>query len=177
MQAGQVVSLIIVVAFIFGAFYARHYILRRMSGHGTVRARNKSIAILDSFAISRDKSFVVLEIAGRVYIVAMTNQSATLLDALDAAAFSKAAAESRDRNAQEKKPVKVPAGNSLYARMTRSLARFMAARMGRTLEFEDDDADAAPDFSETMKTASAKDNTAGAEVTEENPLSNPEEEA
>ena len=162
MQAGQVVSLVIVVAFIFGAFYLRHYILRRMSGHGSVGARNKNIAIVDRFAISRDKSFVLVEIAGKVYVVAMTNQSATLLDTLDAAAFSEAAAASRERNTPAKNVViaKGPKGNSLYARMTRSLTRFLAARMGKTIVFEDESPPAGSEFAKTMNASRKKDSTA-----------------
>ena len=173
MQAGQVVSLIIVVAFIFGAFYVRHYILRKMSGHGSIRAKNKNIAVLDSFAISRDKSFVLVEVAGKVYVVAMTNQSATLLDTLDSAVLAQAAAESRDASTPEKRVAKWPKGNSLYARMTRSLARFIAARMGRTLVFEEDGIEEGSEFAKTMKATKKKksiaDNANGVENTNDNP--------
>ena len=154
MPPGQVVSLIIVVVFIFGAFYARHLILQRMSGHSNIRAGfgNRKIAVLDRFAISRDKSFCIVEVAGKIYLVAMTNQAVTLLDTFDAAEFEQASAESRAAS-----PVKVPAGNSLKDRMTRSLAGFMARRMGRTIEFEDSADKNESSFAETMRAASNTD--------------------
>jgi len=141
MPAGQIFSLILVVAFIFGAFYLRAYILKKASGQSWGRLGTKNIIILERFAIAKDKIFCLAEVAGKVYFVIFTDHNVTLVDSYDAAAFSEAAAASLDKdtssvNSGQINPVKIPAGNSLYARMTRSLARFIAAKTGREADFE-----------------------------------------
>ena len=141
MPAGQIFSLILVVAFIFGAFYLRAYILKRASGQNWGRLGTKNIIILERFAIAKDKIFCLTEVAGKVYFVIFTDHNVTLIDSYDAAAFSEAAAVSLDKNTDDAstKPgtlVKIPTGNSFYARMTRSLARFIAAKTGREADFE-----------------------------------------
>ena len=76
---------------IIAAYYATYYISVRSSGLS--RGRGGNINVLDRFAISRDKSFCLVEINGKVYVVGVTNQSMTLLDTLDAKDFAEAAAE------------------------------------------------------------------------------------
>ena len=76
---------------IIAAYYATYYISVRSSGRS--RGRGGNINVLDRFAISRDKSFCLVEINGKVYVVGVTNQSMTLLDTLDAGDFAEAAAE------------------------------------------------------------------------------------
>jgi flagellar biogenesis protein FliO len=140
MPAGQMISLIIVVAFIFFAFWLRSFILKRVSGQSRGRF-GRNVSVLENFAIARDKSFCLIEVAGKVYLVAFTSHTVTLLDTLDAAEFSESAAQFQDKNINSRgfsgpMSSKMPTGNSLYARMTRSLARFLAHRMGREDEFE-----------------------------------------
>ena len=89
-------SLIGIVIVIIAAYYATYYIGVKASGRSGRRPINRSISILDRFAISKDKSFCVIEIAGKVYIVGITNQTMTLLDTLDASQYAEAAAERRD---------------------------------------------------------------------------------
>ena len=84
-----------IIIVIIGAYYVTYYIGAKTSGQGRRRIRNRSIALLDRFSISKDKSFCLIEIAGKVYVVGITNQSMTLLDTLDAAEYA-VAAENRN---------------------------------------------------------------------------------
>ena len=138
MPPGQIFSLIVVVLFIFGLFYLRAYILKKASGRSWGRLGTKNIIILEQFAIARDKTFCLVEVAGKVYLVALTNHTATLLDTYDAADIEEAAAMRLDKNNTEtsNRWEGIPTGNSPYARMTRRLARFFAARMGKSDEFK-----------------------------------------
>jgi flagellar biogenesis protein FliO len=65
-----------------------YFISAKASGQSRGRLRNKNISIIDRFSISRDKSFCIVEIAGKVYVIGVTNQSMTLIDTLDAGAFA-----------------------------------------------------------------------------------------
>ena len=172
MPTGQLVSLIILVVFIFGAFYARHIILQKVSGHSNtrVRFRNRNITMLDRFAVSKDKSFCLVEGAGKVYLVAMTNHMITLLDTYEAAEFIESAVQPRDN-------AKIPVNNSFKGRMTRSLASFMAKRMGRTIEFDDSAETSGSSFAETMKSATEKDSEAECVSSELNPSDDSEDRA
>ena len=139
MPAGTIFSLIMVVVFIFGLFYLRAYILKKASGRNWGRLGTKNIIIHERFAIDRDKTFCLAEVSGKIYFIVFAGNSVTLLDSYDAAAFSEAAAVPLDRDTVNSNPgtlVKIPVGNSFYARTTRSLARFIAARAGREEEFE-----------------------------------------
>ena len=143
-------SLIGVVLVIIACYYVTYYISAKASGQSRGRLRNKNINIIDRFAITRDKSFCIVEIAGKVYIVGVTNQSMTLLDTLDAAAFTEAAAERRDTAIKY-----TPSNARLKDRLTHRLAAFMAAKMGRTLDDNVSSGDAR--FSDNMRTAREKD--------------------
>ena len=140
MPAGQIISLIVIVIFIFGLFYLRAYILKRASGQNWGRLGTKNIIILERFAIAKDKTFCLTEVGGKVYFVIFTNNTVTLVDSYDAAVFSQVAENQREKyNIQSTNTgtlMKIPTGNSLYARMTRSLARFIAAKTGREDDFE-----------------------------------------
>ena len=85
------ISLIGIVLVIIGAYYVTYFIGVRSQGQ--IRAGNRNISLLDRFAVAKDKGFYVVEIAGNVYIVGVTNQSMTLLDKVDSAAFAESAAE------------------------------------------------------------------------------------
>jgi flagellar biogenesis protein FliO len=151
MPPGQVIAYIIgTLIIIFGAYYVTYFIGVKASGQSRGRLRNRNINLVDRFAISRDKSFCIIEIAGKVYVVGITNQTMTLLDTLDAAAFAETASECPET------PVRtvVPVGK-YTSQMTRKLAAFIAKKMGRTLE-TDEGADGVS-FAESMKTAREKD--------------------
>lgn len=101
----QIVIFIVgTVIIVFGAYYVTYYIGAKASGQNRTRLRNRSISLLDRFAISKDKSFCVIEIAGKVYIVGVTNQSMTLLDTLDSAQYAESAAERADTGARRASP-------------------------------------------------------------------------
>jgi len=97
MQTEQVITFIIgTIVVLFGAYFVTYYVGMKASGQTRAGFRNKNIRLLDRYAISRDKQFCVIEIAGKVYIIGATNQTMTLLDTFDAAVFAKMAEESRD---------------------------------------------------------------------------------
>ena len=79
---------------IAAAYYVTYFISAKAQGMTRARAQHQHIKLISRFAIARDKSFCIVEIAGSVYIVAVTNNTMTLLDKLDSAAFAEFAAES-----------------------------------------------------------------------------------
>ena len=143
-----VLSLAGIIAVIFAAYYATWFIGAKASGQGRNNLRNKNINLIDRFAISRDKSFCLVEIAGKVYVIGITNQSMTLLDTLDAAAFAETGAERRDAPAWN-----IP-GNRFISGMTKRLATFMAHKMGR--ELDADEGSSSAKFADSMKNAREK---------------------
>ena len=152
MPPGQVIVFFAgLIAIIFAAYYVTYYIGLKASGRSRGRLRNKNINIVDRFSISKDKSFCLVEIAGKVYVIGITNQTMTLIDTLDAAAFSEAAAEQHD------KPLWQAGFNSrITGPMTKKLAAFLAKKSGRPLEEKEDFKRAA--FSESMEAARRKNN-------------------
>jgi len=157
MPPGQVIVFFVgLIAIIFAAYYVTYYIGLKASGQSRGRLRNKNINIVDRFSISKDKSFCLVEIGGKVYVIGITNQSMTLIDTLDAAAFSEAAAEQRDKPLWQAAP-----GGRFTGPMTRKLAGFMAKKMGRTLDGSVDAEYAPPpdggSFSDSMEAAREKD--------------------
>jgi len=152
METLQVIfTLVGIVIIIIGAYYATYYIGLKASGQSRGRLRNKNINILDRFSISRDKGFYLVEIGGKVYIIGVPNQSMTLIDTLDAAAFPEAAAEHRDTATWAPQ-----SGGRLRDRMTNKLAAFIAAKTGRT-PLNSISAEDSRSFAESMKTAREKD--------------------
>ncbi|MCL2226439.1 MAG: flagellar biosynthetic protein FliO [Oscillospiraceae bacterium] len=138
------------IVIILAAYYVTYFLGKRSQGRSVGRLRNKNINVLDRFAISRDKSFCLVEIAGKVYVVGMTNQSMTLLDTLDAAAFSEAAATQNKEVTWHTMP-----GGKYTVRLTKILADFISKKTGRgtpspleTQRFET--------FSDSMKAAQEK---------------------
>lgn len=86
-----VFSLAGIIIIIVGAYYVTYYIGVKASGRSRGRIRNRNIALLDRFSISKDKSFCLIEIAGKIYVVGVTNQSITLLDTLSAEEYARVA--------------------------------------------------------------------------------------
>ena len=127
MTSGQVIIFILgTIVVLFGAYYVTYYIGMKASGQTHAGFRNKNIKLLDRYAIARDKQFCAIEVAGKVYIVGITNQSMTLLDTLDAAAFSKMTENNRDTIPWNETPVG-RYGNKL----TKKVVAFIAAKTGR----------------------------------------------
>jgi len=148
-------SLVGIVVVIIACYYVTYYIGAKASGRNVGRPRNKNIDVIDRFAISRDKSFCIVKIAGKVYVIGVTNQAMTLLDTLDAAAFEEAAAEKRDTVILHGNP-----NGGLIGRLTYKLANFMARKMGKTTITKDEAMSAK--FSDSMKAAREKDVSEGA---------------
>ena len=87
-------SLVGIFLVIAAAYYVTYFISAK--AQGMTRARGGShqhIKLISRFAIARDKSFCIVQIAGSVYIIGITNQTMTLIDKIDSAAFAEFAAE------------------------------------------------------------------------------------
>jgi len=153
MPAGQVIVFFIgMILIIAAAYYVTYYIGAKATGHSKGRLKNRNINIIDRFAVSRDKSFYLVEIAGKVYVIGATNQTMTLIDTLDAAAFSEAAAE-RDNGASgwQTSGWQGTYGGKYTGPMVKKLAAFMAKKMGRPLDVGEEERGAR--FEENMQTA------------------------
>ncbi|NLT57747.1 MAG: FliO/MopB family protein [Clostridiales bacterium] len=76
--ARGLIGIVAVIALAYGAtWYVASRSQRLQPG--------RMIRILDRFSLSRDKAFYLLEVCGKLYLVAVTNQSVTLLDRPDPA--------------------------------------------------------------------------------------------
>jgi len=127
MEPEQVIVFIIgTIVVLFGAYYVTYFVGMKASGQTRAGLRNRNITLRDRYAISRDKSFCVVEIAGKVYIVGITNHTMTLLDTLDAAAFAKLTEDNRETTPWNMTPVG-RYGNKL----TQKLVAFVAEKTGR----------------------------------------------
>jgi len=169
MGTGQVIGFFVgLIAIIFAAYYVTYFIGKKAQGQNLGRIRNKNINVIDRFAISRDKSFYLVEIAGKVYVVGITNQNITLLDTLDAAAFSKAAAVQK----AETKWNTVP-GGKYTAGITRKMADFIAMKMGTTPPSEE--VSRFESFSDSMKAANNKRDSGAQGEEDPEQKDNPEE--
>lgn len=83
-QLRDVVLFIIgAIVVIFGAYYTTYYL-----GKKSIKtASGREIRLRDRFSVSKDKSFCLVEVKDKVYVVVVTNQSVTLLDTLPASEF------------------------------------------------------------------------------------------
>ena len=141
-------SIVGIIIIIIAAYYATWFVSAKASGQSRGKFRNKNINLLDRFAISKDKSFCLVEIAGKVYVIGITNQSMTLIDSLDAAEFAETETERRDTVAWN-----MP-GSGFMNRTVKRLAEFIAHKMGRQLEVNDNGSGAT--FASSMKNAREK---------------------
>jgi len=92
MEPGQVVGFFAgIIVIVFAVYFVTCFIGKKASGKSLNRLKNKNIDLIDRFAISKDKDFLLIEVKGKVYLIGITNQTMTLLDTLDAAAFSETA--------------------------------------------------------------------------------------
>ena len=79
---------------IAAAYYVTYFVSAKAQGLSRSRGgSHQHIKLISRFAIARDKSFCIVEIAGSVYIVGITGTNMTLLDKIDSAAFAEFAAE------------------------------------------------------------------------------------
>ena len=159
MPPEQVILFIVgTVVILFGAYYVTYYVGMKASGQTRAGFRNRNIILLDRYAISRDKQFCVIEVAGKVYVIGMTNHTMTLLDTLDAAAFAKLTEDNQEMTPWNMTPVG-QYGNKL----TRKLVAFIAEKTGRTQPEQKKTDSGGVDFSESLKEAQR---TAGDKVEE-----------
>ena len=153
MQPLQVaISLAFIVIIIVGAYYVTYYIGAKSSGQGKGRVRNRSITLIDRFAISKDKSFCLVEIAGKIYVVGVANQSMTLIDTLDAAEYKEAVAEHADAPAWQTAPGMMPGG-----RLANRLFNFLSAKTAKPPEKGGGAGGSTVTFSDSMRSAREKD--------------------
>jgi len=138
-------SLVGIVIVIIAAYYATWFVSVKASGQSRGKLRNKNIRLIDRFAISKDKSFCLVEIAGKVYVIGITNQSMTLIDTLDPEVFAETSTENRDTAVWQS------AGGSFTSRVTKKIALFLAQKMGRQLKFSNGGGGAT--FADSMKKA------------------------
>jgi len=141
-----ILSLAGIVLIIIACYYVTYYIGVKASGQSRGAIRNKNINLIDRFAISKDKSFCLIEIAGKVYVIGMTNQSMTLLDTLDAAAFTETSTQRWSSPAWPLIP-----GGRMSVRLTKKLATFIARMMGRKLQ--PDTGEDGASFEDSMRNA------------------------
>ena len=152
MQPLQVVTFIVVtVVVVFGAYYVTYYIGSKASGQSRGRMKNRNINLLDRFAISKDKSFCLVEIAGKIYVIGVTNQSMTLFDTLDAAEFAQTAAERPDTAFWTAAP-----GGQLGGRIANRILCFLTGKMWKPGGNGSNASAAGGTFADSMKAASEK---------------------
>jgi len=137
-----------------GAYYTTYYIATRSAGKNRLHIKNKNISIIDRFAFARDKSFCIVEIAGKVYIVGVTNHTMTLLDTIDAAAFAELTANNREPVAWQNTPVG-QYGNKLTKRFVEFIMSRRAGAQDEEETTDDNDSAHGSKFAETMKAAQA----------------------
>ena len=79
---------------IAAAYYVTYFISAKAQGMSRLRGgSHQHIKLVSRFAIARDKSFIIVEIAGSVYIIGVSGTTMTLLDKIDSAAFAEFVAE------------------------------------------------------------------------------------
>jgi flagellar biogenesis protein FliO len=83
------------VIVIIAAYYVTYFIGSR--GIGMKSRSSREIKLRDRFSVSKDKTFALVEVRGRVYLVALTNGGAVLLDTYDLAEFEESATPSANR--------------------------------------------------------------------------------
>ena len=120
----QIIGIVIIL---FAAYYATYYVGLKASGQSRRGSKipSRSTQILERFAISRDKSFCVVEVAGKVYIVGITNQSMTLLDTVELSQYEKAVSERAAFQVNN-----IQTSGILGNRLGRKLASFVSGGVG-----------------------------------------------
>ena len=145
-------SLIGIIILIIAAYYVTWFVGVKASGQSRSKHRNKNISLIDRFAFSKDKSFCLVEIGGKVYVIGITNQSMTLIDTLDAAVFAETNTEHNETTAWQ------IAGGGFTSRMTKKIAELLAKKIGRQPKISSEGGGAT--FADSMKKA-CENNAAG----------------
>jgi len=158
MPPEQVILFIVgTIVILFGAYYVTYYVGLKASGQTRAGMRNRNISMLDRYAISRDKQFCIVEVAGKVYVIGITNHTMTLLDTFDAADFAKLT-ENKEESAT---PWSMTPVGQYGNRLTRKVVEFIAEKTGKKQIYENKSGTA--DFSENLKAAERNANEADGE--------------
>ena len=135
------------IVILFGAYYVTYYVGMKATGQTRAGLRNRNITVLDRYAIARDKQFCVIEIAGKVYILGVTNHTMTLLDTIDAAVFAEMTKDSEDGVT----PWGMTPVGQYGNRLTKKVVEFIAIKTGKKQQYQKKSGEA--DFTENLKEA------------------------
>jgi len=148
MPPDRVVLFIIgTIVVLFGAYYVTYYVGMKATGQTRAGLKNRNINVLDRYAIARDKQFCVIEIAGKVYVIGVTNHTMTLLDTIDAADF----AEKTKSNEESITSWGMTPVGQYGNRLTRKVVEFIAIKTGKMQQYKEKSGEA--DFAENLKEA------------------------
>ena len=148
MPPEQVILFIIgTIVILFGAYYVTYYVGMKATGQTRAGLRNRNINMLDRYAIARDKQFCIIEIAGKVYVVGITNHTMTLLDTIDAATF----AEMTKNNEESITPWGMTPVGQYGNKITKKVVEFIAVKTGKMQQYQNKTDGA--DFSENLREA------------------------
>ncbi|MDR0446850.1 MAG: flagellar biosynthetic protein FliO [Oscillospiraceae bacterium] len=111
-----------VAAIIAAAYYVTHFIGSR----GLKMRSGRDIKLRDRFALSKDQSFAIIEVRGRVYIVALAAGGAALLDTYELTEYEERAPSD---DASPKMSFRDALARS--ARDAGGIPGFIASRLGR----------------------------------------------
>jgi len=121
-----ILSFIGIVLVLIACFYVTSFVAKKASGQTRPGRRSGSINILDRYAFARDKQFCIIETAGKVYLIGITNHTMTLLDTFDAAAF----AELTENN-DEPIPWNMTPVGQYGNKLTKKVVEFIATKTGK----------------------------------------------
>jgi len=136
-----ILSFIGIILVLVACFYVTSFVAKKASGQTRTGRRTGSINMLDRYAIARDKQFCIIETAGKVYLIGLTNHTMTLLDTFDAATF----AELTENN-EEPIPWNMTPVGQYGNKLTKKVVEFIATKTGQIKPSSND-------FSETMTEA------------------------
>ena len=112
---------------LFGAYYVTYYVGMKASGQTRAGLRNRNIKMLDRYAIARDKQFCIVEVAGKIYFIGISNHTMTLLDTFDADVFAELT-----ENDEEPVPWNMTPVGQYGNKLTQKLVAFVAEKTGKT---------------------------------------------
>ena len=152
MPPEQVILFIVgTIVILFGAYFVTYYVGMKASGKTRAGLRNRNINMLDRYAIARDKQFCIIEVAGKVYIVGITNHTMLLLDTLDAKEFEKLTEDNTDTMAT---PWNLTPVGQYGNKLTRKVVAFIAEKTGRAGKTQQEsNVSGEADFSDALKEA------------------------
>jgi len=119
-----IVGMLIVLV---GAYYVTHFIGMKATGQTRSSLKNRNIKIIDRYSIAKDKQFCIIEIAGTVYVMGVTNHGMTLLDTYDAKVF----AELTEENKEEAISWNMTSVGKYGNKFTRKVVEFVAIKTGK----------------------------------------------